>query len=88
MSTCEDFPACGHELGCCPDFDAATGRQLNMRCTCGAEVPLTSRVSICAGCLSAPDPENGDYGDDRDDFYEEEPDEDDLDESEVEPEDY
>lgn len=50
MSTCEDFPCCGHELGCCPDFDEA-GRQLNMVCTCGAKLPLTSRYSICEGCL-------------------------------------
>ena len=47
---CEDFPCCGHESGCCPDFDEA-GRQLNMKCTCGATVPLTSRSSLCAGCL-------------------------------------
>ncbi len=26
---CEDFPCCGHEPGCCPDFDES-GRQLNM----------------------------------------------------------
>ncbi len=51
--SCEDFPACGHELGCCPDFDPETGQQLNMRCTCGAVVPLTSRSSICAGCLKS-----------------------------------
>ena len=50
---CEDFPCCGHEAGCCPDFDEA-GQQLNMRCTCGAEVPLTSRYSRCEGCLYAP----------------------------------
>lgn len=50
MARCEDFPACGHELGCCPDFDES-GRQLNMKCTCGATVPLTSQFSICEGCL-------------------------------------
>lgn len=50
MSRCEDFPCCGHELGCCPDFDES-GRQLNMKCTCGATVPLTSRYSICEGCM-------------------------------------
>lgn len=47
---CEDFPCCGHELGCCPDFDES-GRQLNMKCVCGAIVPLTSRFSICEGCM-------------------------------------
>ena len=50
MPRCEDFPCCGHELGCCPDFDES-GRQLNMKCTCGATVPLTSRYSICEGCM-------------------------------------
>lgn len=48
---CEDFPCCGHESGCCPDFDAG-GRQLNMRCTCGARLPLSSRSSICKGCMA------------------------------------
>lgn len=54
---CEDFPCCGHELGCCPDFDSA-GRQLNMKCVCGATVPLTSRSSLCGPCLRAPDPDD------------------------------
>ena len=35
MARCEDFPCCGHELGCCPDFDEETGEQLNMICVCG-----------------------------------------------------
>jgi hypothetical protein len=51
MSHCEDFPCCGHELGCCPDFDPETGRQLDMKCVCGASVPLTSRSSLCEPCL-------------------------------------
>jgi len=50
MARCEDFPCCGHEQGCCPDFDD-TGKQLNMRCTCGAVVPLHSRSSICTPCM-------------------------------------
>lgn len=54
MSHCEDFPCCGHELGCCPDFDPETGRQLNMKCTCGATVPLGGS-SICRGCLYGPE---------------------------------
>ena len=49
--TCEDFPCCGHEAGCCPDFDAS-GRQTNMRCTCGAVVPLDNPYSICSECLN------------------------------------
>lgn len=73
MRRCEDFPCCGHELGCCPDFDES-GRQLNMICTCGAVVPITSRYSICEGCL-----ERGRMEDDyeqsiADDEWEEEPD--------------
>lgn len=49
---CEDFPCCGHELGCCPPPGADY-----MICTCGARVPLTSRYSICEGCLNRPDPD-------------------------------
>lgn len=51
MARCEDYPCCGHESGCCPDFDPDTGKQLNMKCTCGATVPLTSRSSLCEDCL-------------------------------------
>ena len=52
--SCEDFPCCGHESGCCPDFDPETGRQLDMKCVCGASVPLSSRSSLCRGCLGGP----------------------------------
>lgn len=48
---CEDFPACGHERGCCPDFDES-GRQLNMVCTCGKKLPIHNRFSICDSCLN------------------------------------
>lgn len=51
MARCEDFPCCGHELGCCPDFDPETGKQLNMKCVCGATVPIDSRFSLCRTCL-------------------------------------
>jgi hypothetical protein len=47
---CEDYPCCGHEPGCCPDFDES-GKQLNMKCTCGATVPLGSRYSLCKSCM-------------------------------------
>lgn len=47
---CEDYPCCGHELGCCPDFDES-GRQMNMKCVCGATVPLHNSSSLCDGCL-------------------------------------
>jgi hypothetical protein len=68
MARCEDFPCCGHEFGCCPDFDDA-GRQLNMRCTCGAVLPINARYSICDGCMRRADIEDGLYPDydDRDD---------------------
>lgn len=52
---CEDFPCCGHELGCCPDYDPETGVQLNMKCVCGAKLPINNRSSICDGCLIDPD---------------------------------
>ena len=29
-----------------------------MKCVCGASVPLTSRYSLCQGCLNAPDPDD------------------------------
>ena len=57
MARCEDFPCCGHESGSCPDYDPDTGEQLNMRCTCGAEVPLGARFSICDACLRRPGPD-------------------------------
>jgi hypothetical protein len=57
---CEDFPCCGHEAGCCPDFDES-GNQLNMKCTCGATLPLNSRFSICGGCLRQAARDDGEY---------------------------
>jgi len=53
MARCEDYPCCGHELGCCPDFDE-NGKQLNMRCVCGATIPIDSRSSLCDSCLHDP----------------------------------
>lgn len=60
MARCEDFPCCGHEPGCCPDYDES-GRQLNMKCVCGATLPLHSRYSICETCLDRHDPDDPDY---------------------------
>ncbi len=62
MARCEDFPCCGHEAGCCPDFDPETGEQLNMKCVCGATVPIDSPSSLCSGCLNS-DPDDMDPGD-------------------------
>lgn len=67
MARCEDFPCCGHELGCCPDFDPETGEQLNMVCVCGAKLPLNSRFSICATCIRR-DPETGEFDSDEDEY--------------------
>lgn len=50
MARCCDFPCCGHEHGCCPDYDAS-GRQLNMICVCGAVLPIYNRYSICDACM-------------------------------------
>lgn len=50
MAQCEDFPCCGHENGCCPDYDES-GKQTNMVCTCGAKLPVDNRSSLCAACL-------------------------------------
>lgn len=55
MAQCEDFPCCGHERGCCPDYDPDTGAQLNMVCTCGAKIPITNGCSICDACLTRMD---------------------------------
>lgn len=52
MARCEDWPCCGHEAGCCPDRDEG-GNQLNMKCVCGATLPLHSRYSICDSCMNA-----------------------------------
>jgi len=49
---CEDYPCCGHESGCCPDFNEA-GEQTNMVCTCGAKLPVSRSSSICDTCLRA-----------------------------------
>jgi hypothetical protein len=51
MAQCEDWPCCGHEQGCCPDYDQVTGEQLNMICVCGAKLPLSNRSSLCNNCL-------------------------------------
>jgi hypothetical protein len=69
MARCEDFPCCGHESGCCPDYDTDTGKQLNMVCVCGAKLPLTSKYSICSGCMRDPDdPYDGPDYDEYDDY--------------------
>lgn len=47
---CEDYPCCGHELGCCPSF-SEDGRQLDMVCVCGARLPVGHYSSCCEGCL-------------------------------------
>jgi len=41
-----------------------------MVCVCGASVPLTSRVSICEGCLRGDDGPDEDYDGDADDYPE------------------
>lgn len=47
--SCEDFPACGHEAGCCPRFE--NGIQMDMVCVCGRRLPVDNPVSICKDCL-------------------------------------
>lgn len=62
MARCEDFPCCGHEAGCCPDFDKS-GKQLNMVCICGAKLPINNRYSICNTCLRRGSEEDGEMMD-------------------------
>jgi hypothetical protein len=62
---CEDYPCCGHESGCCPDYDE-TGKQLNMKCICGATVPLGSRSSLCKACLRRCEEEEYEYEEEED----------------------
>jgi len=50
MAYCEDFPCCGHEAGCCPNFDD-DGRQTDMVCVCGARLPVDNPSSCCDHCL-------------------------------------
>ena len=76
---CEDFPCCGHENGCCPDFDEK-GNQINMKCICGVPLPLNSRYSICHWCMIEGNPDdypNDDWDDDEDDYPEDDCPEDD-----------
>lgn len=63
MGYCEDWPCCGHERGCCPDYDES-GRQLNMVCVCGAKLPVDNPVSICNACLRRDDEYDAEYDDD------------------------
>jgi hypothetical protein len=72
MTYCEDFPCCGHEAGCCPDFDSS-GQQLNMICVCGTRLPVNNPSSCCDHCLQ--DLEDPDYSD----FPYNQPDEEELD---------
>lgn len=65
MARCEDFPCCGHESGCCPDYDES-GKQINMKCVCGAVLPVNNRYSICDSCLNRPEPGEYPEYDDRD----------------------
>ena len=65
MARCEDFPCCGHENGCCPNYDAM-GRQLDMVCICGARLPVTARYSICHHCMKQQCEEEGWTGEDED----------------------
>ena len=59
---CEDFPCCGHENSCCPNYDAS-GRQLDMVCLCGKRLPRNNPVSICNSCLNDSAREDGYYDD-------------------------
>lgn len=68
MARCEDFPCCGHELGCCPDYDES-GRQLNIRCVCGASLPVDSRFSICDGCFAQMGHDECDIDNSQGDYY-------------------
>ncbi len=62
---CEDYPCCGHDV--CPDFDES-GRQINMKCVCGASVPLNSRSSLCHRCLRFDYSDSADYDDLREQY--------------------
>lgn len=54
MSTCEDYPCCGHEPGDCPD---SQGRFTCV--TCGRRLPKPVPSSICARCQEAMDNPTG-----------------------------
>lgn len=70
MARCEDFPCCGHEVGCCPSFDES-GNQTNMVCICGAELPIGNHSSLCQSCLYGDDDDYPFYEDDEEDDDEE-----------------
>ena len=67
---CEDFPCCGHELGCCPSFNE-NGEQVDMVCVCGKRLPISRKSSICDGCLRAMNTDDFPdyYGDEDGDDY-------------------
>jgi len=65
MARCEDFPCCGHEAGCCPNYNAS-GRQTDMVCVCGARLPVDNRYSCCDSCLNDPEDYDRDEEADRD----------------------
>lgn len=90
MARCEDYPCCGHvgDEGPCPDFDPDTGEQLNMKCTCGAVLPITARYSICDGCIRRSRIEDGDDYDYEPDDYSDELEDEDEDEDERDLYDY
>lgn len=73
MARCEDFPCCGHDI--CPDYNS-DGVQVNMRCTCGASVPLNSRYSLCHWCLFESDGEWERWDDEREEGYPDYPEDD------------
>lgn len=77
MARCEDFPCCGHESGCCPDF--VDGVQVNMICMCGAVLLVDNPSSLCDGCLRDPD--------DPREFEEEEDDDEDFEDEDFEDDD-
>ncbi len=76
MPRCEDFPCCGHELGCCPNYDES-GKQLDMVCTCGARLPVNNRYSICESCMNSHLDSDPDFYPD-DDFRDSDPDDHDF----------
>ncbi len=80
---CEDYPCCGHELGCCPDFDE-DGKQLNMKCVCTATLPLNNPSSLCDSCLRG-DPNDPDFDPFEDERYCGSDDDDNMEDDDFEP---
>ncbi len=51
MAQCEEYPYCGHELGCYPSVREDSIEPVHRRCMCGAKIPLWNPANACDSCM-------------------------------------